>query len=108
MLDVEVRASRHVVGREMDKRDFSDDVVGDEKGDGDDVGVVRGGHFKVCSGFKGGDGEDEFVVLLRILWSIVVGKANGDLLGGGVRNVDASAVGSPLEELGNEAGVVHF
>jgi hypothetical protein len=25
-----------------------------------------------------------------------------------VRNVDASAVGSPLEELGNEAGVVHF
>ena len=109
MENVVVRGRARVVGGPMGRRDFSNDFVRDEKGDGDDVGVVRGSHFKVGSGFKGerGEGEDKFVVLLRVLWSVVIGQHDLDLLGvGGACDVDAANAGDPLEEVVN--GCVHF
>lgn len=101
---VEVRANRCIVGGKMDGRDFSNDFVRDEKGDGNDVGVVSGLHLKVGSGFKGEriDGKDVFVVLGRVLWSIVIRQHDLDLLHvSGACDVDAALIGEPLKEVVN-------
>ena len=107
--NVEVGANRSIVGGEMCAWDFSNDFIGDEKGEFNDVGVVSGLLLKMRSGFKGDfvDGKDVFVVLLRVLRSIEIRQHDLDLLGSGrACNVDAALAGQPREEVVNGFG--HF